>query len=75
MTAAIAILILFTVFRLWPADRSYLRKKKSKARFEEIYSMVRVRRSQHAMLFPILFFLRRIIIAVAVIVLIDYPTF
>ena len=36
--------------------------------------MVRVRRSQHAMLFPILFFLRRIIIAVAVIVLIDYPT-
>ena len=75
LTTAISVLVLFTIFCLWPAKLKYLRNMKSKARFGQIYSMVRVRRSQHSMLFPIIFFLRRIILAVAVIVLIDYPTF
>jgi len=71
---AICALLIALSFYLWP-KHDELKQKKYRERFGSIYGMVDTKRSKWSMLFPVLFFLRRIIFVVAVVALIDYPTF
>ena len=74
LTVGIAILILFTVFYLWPKG-ALIRRKRYRKRYGSVYSMIKVKRSDYAMLYPIFFFVRRILLVFAVVFMLDYPTF
>ena len=74
LTVGIAILFLTIVFYLWPKG-TLIRRKKYRRRYGSVYSMIKVKRSNYAMLYPIFFFLRRILLVFAVVFMLDYPTF
>ena len=74
LAIGMGVLILFTIFVLWPKGRD-LKKKKYRKRYGSVYSMLRVNRIKFGMLFQIFFYIRRIIFALTVIFMIIYPTF
>lgn len=72
LTASVS--LMFVTLFLWP-KRSELKQKKYRKRVGSIYGMVDVTRNKWTMIFPVLFFVRRIAFAVAVVFLVEYPTF
>ena len=75
LTAASAVLCLFLVFFLYPRFGK-LRQKSYKEKYEGAYEMIQVkRRGRAVLLFPLFFFVRRILLAVAVVHMLDYPSF
>ena len=75
LTVAIIVLIALIAFYLWPRF-SRLREKPIKKKYGSTYSMVDVKnRGTWTLLYPLIFFGRRLIFVVAVVMMIKYPAF
>ena len=74
LTIAMGVLILFIAIYLWPRIGK-LKKKKYKEKFGSAYEMITTKKNPKAMLFPLIFFARRILLVVTVCAMIDYPVF
>ena len=74
LTIATGLLIMFIAFYLWPRI-SDLKKKIYKKRFGSAYDMINTKKSKYAMLDPLFFFARRTLLVIAVVAMVDYPTF
>lgn len=68
------VLILFIAFYLWPRI-GVLRKKEYKKKYGSAYAMITTKKSPKAMLFPLVFFTRRILLVIAVCTMLEYPAF
>ena len=67
-------LFLFIALYLWPRIGK-LKKRAYRDKYGSAYEMITTKKNPKAMLFPIIFFSRRILLVVAVCNMIAYPTF
>ena len=75
LTISMITLILVIAFYLWP-NFSRLREKPIKKKYGSTYSMIDTKaKGSWTMLFPLIFFGRRIIFVVAVVTMLSYPAF